>query len=117
MSNIVRVPLIQVAYGRSGDKGDTVNVGLAARRQEYFPILVEQVTAPRVKAHFGDMVQGEVQRFELTNLWALNFLLHGALDGGGTVSLMLDGLGKTWAYALLRMEVELPRDLETLRPQ
>jgi hypothetical protein len=108
MSGLVRVPLLRIAYGRSGDKGDTVNVGIAARQREYFPILESQVTADRVRAHFGSMVRGEVQRFELPNLWALNFLLHGALDGGGTVSLMLDGLGKTWAYALLRMEVEMP---------
>ena len=107
MSTLVRVPLIRIAYGRSGDKGDTVNVGIAARREEYFPVLQQQVTPQRVKAHFGDMVRGEVERFELPNLWAVNFLLHGALDGGGTVSLMLDGLGKTWAYALLRMEVEI----------
>ena len=108
MTPLARVPLIRIAYGRSGDKGDTVNIGIAARREEYFPILAQQVTAERVKAHFGDMVRGEVKRFELPNLWALNFLLHGALDGGGTVSLMLDGLGKTWAYALLRLEVEIP---------
>lgn len=108
MSGLVRVPLIRIAYGRSGDKGDTVNVGIAARREEYFPVLERQVTTERVKAHFGDMVRGKIHRFELPNLWALNFLLHGALDGGGTVSLMLDGLGKTWAYALLRMEVEIP---------
>ena len=107
MTGLVRVPLIRIAYGRSGDKGDTVNIGIAARQERYFPVLVEQVTAERVKAHFGAMVRGEVQRFELHNLCALNFLLHGALDGGGTVSLMLDGLGKTWANALLRMEVEI----------
>jgi len=107
MSTLVRVPLIRIAYGRSGDKGDTVNVGIAARREEYFPVLQQQVTPQRVKAHYGDMVRGEVEGFELPNLWAVNFLLHGALDGGGTVSLMLDGLGKTWAYALLRMEVEI----------
>jgi hypothetical protein len=108
MTGLARVPLIRIAYGRSGDKGDTVNIGIAARQERYFPVLVEQVTVERVKAHFGDMVRGNVQRFELPNLWALNFLLHGALDGGGTVSLMLDGLGKTWAYALLRLEVEVP---------
>jgi len=116
MSPLVRVPLLHIAYGRSGDKGDTVNVGIAARQEALYPVLLQQVTAERVASHFGGMVQGSVERFELPNLWALNFLLHGALDGGGSVSLMLDGLGKTWAYALLRMEVELPRDLETLRP-
>jgi len=116
MSGLVRVPLLRVAYGRSGDKGDTVNIGIAARRHELYPVLCSEVTVDRVKAHFGEMVRGPVERFELPNLWALNFLLHRALDGGGTVSLMLDGLGKTWAYALLRMEVEIPRDLDTLRP-
>ena len=115
MSRVSRIPLIRIAYGRSGDKGDTVNVGIAARRREYFPILREQVTAERVQVHFGEMVRGPVERFELPNLWALNFLLHGALDGGGTVSLMLDGLGKTWAYALLRMEVEVS-DHRTIGP-
>ena len=116
MSDLVKVPLLHIAYGRSGDKGDTVNIGIAARHESLYPVLRDQVTAERVASHFGGMVQGSVERFELPNVWALNFLLHGALDGGGTVSLMLDGLGKTWAYALLRMEVELPRDLETLRP-
>jgi len=116
MSSLVKVPLLRVAYGRSGDKGDTVNIGIAARQEALYPVLQQQVTAERVASHFGEMVRGPVERFELPNLWALNFLLHGALDGGGTVSLMLDGLGKTWAYALLRMEVELPRDLETLSP-
>ena len=102
-----RVQLIRIAHGRSGDKGDTVNVGVIARRPEWYPVLREQVTAERVRAHFGDMVKGGVERFELPNINALNFLLHGALDGGGTVSLMTDAQGKTFSTALLRMEVEV----------
>ena len=106
-----RVPLLSIAHGRSGDKGDTVNIGVAARDPSFYPILLEQLTPARVASHFGGLVQGQVERFELPNLSALNFLLHGALDGGGTVSLMLDSLGKTYAYALMRLEVDVPADL------
>lgn len=106
-----RVPLLRLAHARSGDKGDTVNVGLIARRPEDYALLSEQVTVDRVKAHFGDRVQGGVERFELPNLHALNFLLHGALDGGGTVSLMTDAQGKTFSTALLRLEVDVPPDV------
>ena len=113
----MKVRLLDLAHARSGDKGDTANVGLIALRHEWYPLLAREVTLERVARHFDGVITGPVERYELPNLGALNFLLHGALDGGGTVSLMLDGLGKTWAYALLRMEVELPRDLETLRPQ
>ncbi len=102
-----RVRLLQLAHARSGDKGDTVNVGVIARRPEWYPLLVDRLTTERVKAHFGEAV-GEVQRFELPNLNALNFLLHNALDGGGTLSLMTDAQGKTFSSALLRMEVEVP---------
>ncbi len=102
-----RVRLIQLAHARSGDKGDTVNVGVIARRPQWYPLLAELLTTERVKAHFGDMV-GEVQRFEIPNLNALNFLLHNALGGGGTLSLMTDAQGKTFSSALLRMEVEVP---------
>ena len=107
----MNVPLIRIAHGRSGDKGDTVNVGVIARNAELYPLIREQVTAERVRAHFGDMVKGKVERFELPNLWALNFLLHGALDGGGTVSLMTDAQGKTYSTALLRMEIDVPDKL------
>jgi hypothetical protein len=106
-----RVRLLQIAHARSGDKGDTVNIGLIARRPEWYPLLVALVTAERVRTHFGDMVKGEVERFELPNLSALNFLLHQALGGGGTVSLMTDAQGKTFSSALLRMEVDLPADV------
>ena len=103
--------LIEIAHARSGDKGDAVNVGLIARDPAFYPFLREAVTAERVKAHFGPMCRGEVERFELPNLGALNFLLHEALGGGGTVSLKLDAQGKTYAAHLLRMEVEVPDDL------
>ncbi len=102
-----RVRLIQLAHARSGDKGDTVNVGLIARRPEWYPLLAERLTPERVKAHFGSAV-GKVQRFEIPNLNALNFLLHNALDGGGTLSLMTDAQGKTFSSALLRLELDVP---------
>ncbi len=98
--------LVEVAHARSGDKGDTANVGLIARRPEYYPILVREVTPERVAEHFRGMLTGGVERFELPNLHALNFLLHGALGGGGTVSLKTDAQGKTLSTALLRMEIE-----------
>lgn len=102
------VQLRFLAHARSGDKGDTANVGLIALEPEFYPILVEQVTRKRVAKHFKGMVSG-VERFELPNLNALNFLLHGALDGGGTLSLKTDAQGKVYSTALLRMEVEVPR--------
>jgi hypothetical protein len=103
-----RIQLVHLAHARSGDKGDTANVGLIAYDPEHYPLLVEQVTPERVKAFFGSMVKGEVERFELPNLHALNFLLHGALGGGGTMSLMNDAQGKVFSTALLRMEIEAP---------
>lgn len=104
--------LYRLAHARSGDKGDTVNVGVIARRPEWYPVIREQVTAERVRAHFGGLVKGDVERFELPNIHALNFLLHGALDGGGTVSLMTDAQGKTFSTALLRMEIEVADDVD-----
>ena len=104
-----RVALVHLAHARSGDKGDTANVGLIAYDPEHYALLRDGVTAARVKAHFGPLVKGEVERFELPNVCALNFLLHGALDGGGTVSLMNDAQGKVMSTALLRMEIDVPR--------
>ncbi len=104
------MPLIQlrkIAHARSGDKGDTANVGLIALKPEYYPILADQVTAARVKKHFEGICFGAVERFELPNLGALNFLLHESLDGGGTLSLKADAQGKTYSAALLRMEIEV----------
>jgi hypothetical protein len=99
---------VHLAHARSGDKGDTANVGVIAYDPEHYEILKEQLTTERVKAHFGGLVKGPVERFELPNLHALNFLLHNALDGGGTVSLMNDAQGKVMSTALLRMEVDVP---------
>ncbi len=103
----MKVQLVKIAHARSGDKGDTANVGLIALRDEIYPILVREVTAERVKRHFQGICKGEVVRFELPNLGALNFLLHESLGGGGTLSLMTDAQGKTFSTALLRMEIEL----------
>jgi hypothetical protein len=104
----VRVRLLELAHARSGDKGDTANVGVIARRPEFYPILARELTVERVAVHFAGMLTGGVERFELPNLGALNFLLHGALGGGGTLSLKIDAQGKTLSTALLRMEVEVP---------
>ncbi len=102
-----RIRLVDIAHARSGDKGDTANVGLIARRASDYQLLVDHVTAARVARHFKGMIRGPVQRFELPNLHALNFLLHGALDGGGTISLKTDAQGKVFSTALLRMEIEV----------
>lgn len=107
----MKVKLRDVAFARSGDKGDTVNIGVVAFRPSLYPVLVREVTADRVKRHFDGICEGEVERFELPNLNALNFLLHESLGGGGTISLMLDAQGKTFSTALLRMEVEVPDEL------
>ena len=104
----MKVPLSQIAHTRSGDKGDTCNIGVIAYDERHFPVLVREVTAARVKRHFGELVRGKVERFELPNLGALNFLLHEALGGGGTVSLRTDAQGKTFGASLLRMEIDLP---------
>jgi hypothetical protein len=103
----VRIRLIDIAHARSGDKGDTGNVGVIARRQQYYPILLKYLTPERVKAHFSGIALGPVERFELPNLWALNFLLHKALGGGGTISLKHDAQGKTLSSAMLRMEIDI----------
>jgi hypothetical protein len=104
----VKVRLLALAHARSGDKGDTANVGIIARRPAFYPLLVRELTAERVARHFAGMITGRVERFELPNLHALNFLLHGALGGGGTVSLKTDAQGKTLSTALLRLELEVP---------
>lgn len=106
-----KVQLLKLAHARSGDKGDAGNVGVIARREEWYPIIAEALTIERVLEHFKGICHGKVERFELPNLWALNFLLHNTLGGGGTVSLKLDAQGKTLSSAMLRMEIEVPDDL------
>ena len=104
----MKVRLLDICHARSGDKGDAANVGLIAREERYYPIIKEKVTRVAVKKHFKGICFGPVERFELPNLWALNFLLHNTLGGGGTVSLKQDAQGKTLAAALLRMEIDVP---------
>lgn len=106
------VQLLKLAHARSGDKGDAGNVGVIARKAEWYPFIAEALTTARVKEHFRGICHGDVERFELPNLWALNFLLHNTLGGGGTVSLKLDAQGKTLSSAMLRMEIEVPDDLD-----
>lgn len=103
----MQIQLVKLAHARSGDKGDTANVGLIAFSDVIYSILVREVTAGRVKQHFQGICKGDVERFELPNLGALNFLLHESLGGGGTLSLMTDAQGKTFSTALLRMNIEI----------
>ncbi len=103
------VQLVDLAHARSGDKGDRANVGVIAYDPAHYQILEQALTPERVKTHLGALVRGKVERFELPNLAALNFVLHEALDGGGTVSLMNDAQGKVLSTALLRLDVEVPR--------
>jgi hypothetical protein len=107
----VRVPLVRLCLARSGDKGDTANIGVIARSEEIYAWMLEHLTPAFVKRHFDDVCRGEVERFELPNLLAVNFLLHRSLGGGGTLSLMLDAQGKTYAQYLLAAEVEVPERL------
>jgi hypothetical protein len=104
----MKIRLLDIAHARSGDKGDTANVGLIALEQRWYPIIEKYVTQERVVAHYHGVITGGVQRFELPNLWALNFLLHGALDGGGTLSLKTDAQGKVFSTSLLRMVIDVP---------
>ncbi|HET7276425.1 MAG TPA: hypothetical protein VFI91_14745 [Longimicrobiaceae bacterium] len=106
-----KIQLVHLAHARSGDKGDTANVGVIALRPEYYPILVEQLTEARVREHFRGISHGPVERFELPNLDAINFLLHNALGGGGTVSLKTDAQGKTLSTAMLRMHVDVSDEI------
>ncbi len=107
----MKIRLIDIAHARSGDKGDTANVGVIARRQEYYPVLVKYLTVERVTKHFAGIALGPVERFELPNLGALNFLLHESLGGGGTRSLKNDAQGKTLGSAMLRMEIDIEEQL------
>ena len=107
----VRVPLVRLCLARSGDKGDTANIGVIARSDAIYAWMLEHLTPAFVKRHFDDVCRGEVERFELPNLLAVNFLLHRSLGGGGTLSLLLDAQGKTYAQYLLAAEVEVPESL------
>jgi hypothetical protein len=108
---MTRIQLVHLAHARSGDKGDTANVGVIAYEAGHYDLLRRQVTAERVKAHLAELVRGKVERFELPKVWALNFLLHEALGGGGTLSLRTDSQGKVLSTALLRMEIDVPDDV------
>jgi hypothetical protein len=106
----MNVQLLDIAHARSGDKGDTANVGVIALKPEWYPVLERYVTLDRVTQHFRGVITGPIERYELPNLRALNFLLHGALDGGGTLSLKTDAQGKVFSTAMLRMVLDVPDD-------
>lgn len=106
----MKIRLSQISHARSGDKGDISNIGLIAIRPPHYELLRREVTAGRVKGHFGPLVLGPVTRYELPNLGALNFVMEQALDGGGTISLRTDAQGKTHGAALLTMEIEVEPD-------
>jgi hypothetical protein len=110
---VKKIPLYAMAHARSGDKGDGSNVGVIAYDQRGYEILRGWLSADRVKKHFGPMVLGDVERFEMDNILALNFILHDSLGGGGSASLKNDAQGKTHAMALLRMDVVVPDDYES----
>ena len=107
----MRVPLSRIAHARSGDKGDGSNVGLIAATPALYEVIRREVTADRVKAHFAEVCHGAVERFEVPNLLALNFILHDSLGGGGTASLATDAQGKTHGQGLLQMEIDVPEEL------
>ena len=107
----MKVPLGRIAIARSGDKGDTANIGVIAMAEVAYPVIVQEVTSERVKHYFRQICHGEVERFELPNLGALNFLLHESLGGGGTVSLMLDAQGKTFGASILGLEIVTPEEV------
>ena len=106
----MKVRLVDIAHARSGDKGDTANVGVIALRPEWYPLIARELSTPRVTEHFRGVIDGGVERFELPNLNAVNFLLHGALGGGGTLSLKTDAQGKVYSTALLRIVLDIPDD-------
>ncbi len=103
----MRKQLVSLAHARSGDKGDKADLSLFAPDQQAYDLLAREVTAERVKKHFGGMITGKVERFEVPNVLALKFVLHGALNGGASRSLRSDALGKSLSSALLRMEIEV----------
>jgi hypothetical protein len=104
----MKIRLLDIAHARSGDKGDTANVGVIALKPEWYPVIATHLTLDRVRDHFRGVITGDVERYELPNLKALNFLLHGALDGGGTLSLKTDAQGKVFSTAMLRLVLDVP---------
>lgn len=107
----MKIALLQIAHARSGDKGDASNVGLIAYTTKGYQLIKNQVTTQRVKEHFKEICKGSVERFEVENLKALNFLLHNSLGGGGSESVKTDAQGKTHGQALLQLEIDLPDDV------
>jgi hypothetical protein len=107
----MKVRLYEIAQARSGDKGDASNVGLIARTPEIWEVLRREATPERVHEHFREVCRGGVERYEVPNLLAFNFILKDSLGGGGTESLKTDAQGKTHAQGLLQMEVEIPDEL------
>ncbi len=105
------VKLLKIAHGRSGDKGNGSNVGIIARHPEIYTFLEKELTSAKVKEHMKHVCKGEVERYELPNIGALNFILNESLGGGGTVSLKLDAQGKTHASQVLRMDIDVPENL------
>jgi hypothetical protein len=112
---VTRLRLHELCGYRSGDKGDVADIALLADDAEVYEVIVREVTAARVKEHFGSMVTGDVVRYEVPNVLALNFVLHGALGGGGPRSLRSDNLGKALGGALVRLEIDVPDALATRR--
>jgi len=109
-----QVKLLKIAHGRSGDKGNGSNVGIIARHADIYPFLKKELSSEKVKEHMKHVCKGEVERFELPNIGALNFILNESLGGGGTVSLKLDAQGKTHASQVLRMDIDVPEELLAL---
>lgn len=107
----MKLKLSSIAHARSGDKGDAANCGVIAYKKEWYPILQQYLTTPVVQKYFEGVVLGEIERYELPNLWAVNFLLNNTLGGGGTVSLKLDAQGKTIATSMLQCEIEVPDEV------
>ncbi len=107
----MNIRVIDIAHARSGDKGDMANIGVIARKAEWYPLLERYLTVVAVAKHFAPLTSDTVLRYEIANLWALNFLLHGILDGGGTRSLKADAQGKVLSTALLRLVLEIPDDV------
>lgn len=110
-----KIYLLDIAHGRSGDKGDTSNVCVFARKPEYYDLIIREVTPERLKSYFGDMVKGDITRYEVESLSGINLVMHHALGGGATMSLRLDSLGKSMGSAVMRMKISVSKkELEDL---